>query len=142
MSDLVEFLLREVAADEAAARAALPDPDDDDQRTMWESEFAHRFDDGDLVLRFDPARVLVEVEAKRAIVAEAFEVAATIDGEWGCCHDADDIRRGYREPTPGWGDEAEPLPESCQGPDVAAKFLWPLASVFADRPGFDETWRP
>ena len=46
-------------------------------------------------------RMLAECEAKRRIVAEAFEVAATIDGEWGCCHDADDIRRGYREPTPG-----------------------------------------
>ena len=85
-------------------------------------------------------RMLAECEAKRRIVAEAFEVAATIDGEWGCCHDADDIRRGYREPTPGWGDEAEPLPESCAGPEVAGKFLQALAAVYAGHEDYRAEW--
>ena len=87
-------------------------------------------------------RMLAECEAKRRIVAEAFEVAATIDGEWGCCHDAEDIRRGYREPTPGWGDEAEPLPEGCAGPEVAGKFLQALAAVYADHPDYRQEWKP
>ena len=87
-------------------------------------------------------RMLAECEAKRRIVAEAFEVAATIDGEWGCCHDADDIRRGYREPTPGWGDEAEPLPEGCAGPEVAGKFLQALAAVYAGHEDYRQEWKP
>ena len=87
-------------------------------------------------------RMLAECEAKRRIVTEAFEVAATIDGEWGCCHDADDIRRGYREPTPGWGDEPEPLPASCAGPEVAGKFLQGLALPYADHPDYRQEWKP
>ena len=87
-------------------------------------------------------RMLAECEAKRRIVAEAFEVAATIDGEWGCCHDADDIRRGYREPTPGWGDEAEPLPEGCAGPEGAGKFLQALAAVYAGHEDYRQEWKP
>ena len=85
-------------------------------------------------------RMLAECEAKRRIMTEAFEVAATIDGEWGCCHDADDIRRGYREPTPGWGDEAEPLPEGCAGPEVAGKFLQALAAVYAGHEDYRAEW--
>ena len=87
-------------------------------------------------------RMLAECEAKRRIMTEAFEVAATIDGEWGCCHDADDIRRGYREPTPGWGDEPEPLPANCAGPEVAGKFLQGLALPYADHPDYRQEWRP
>ena len=87
-------------------------------------------------------RMLAECEAKRRIMTEAFEVAATIDGEWGCCHDADDIRRGYREPTPGWGDEAEPLPEGCAGPEVAGKFLQALAAVYAGHEDYRQEWKP
>ena len=87
-------------------------------------------------------RMLAECEAKRRIMTEAFEVAATIDGEWGCCHDADDIRRGYREPTPGWGDEPEPLPADCAGPEVAGKFLQGLALPYADHPDYRQEWKP
>ena len=87
-------------------------------------------------------RMLAECEAKRRIMTEAFEVAATIDGEWGCCHDADDIRRGYREPTPGWGDEPEPLPANCAGPEVAGKFLQGLALPYADHPDYRQEWKP
>ena len=97
---------------------------------------------GEHIARHDPARVLAECEAKRRIVAEAFEVAATIDGEWGCCHDAEDIRRGYREPTLGWGDEAEPLPEGCAGPEVAGKFLQALAAVYAGHEDYRQEWKP
>ena len=154
---LTEFLLARIAEDEAAAAAAVSRRDGVDK---WEAvgsgtvvgpgydKVKHVMlpssEDGAArhIARHDPARVLAECESKRRIVTEAFEVAATIDGEWGCCHDADDIRRGYREPTPGWGDEPEPLPADCAGPEVAGKFLQGLALPYADHPDYDEAWRP
>lgn len=155
--NLAEFLLARIAEDEAAAAAAVSRRDGVDK---WEAvgsgtvvgpgydKVKHVMlpssEDGAArhIARHDPARVLAECEAKRRIVAEAFEVAATIDGEWGCCHDADDIRRGYREPTPGWGDEAEPLPEGCAGPEVAGKFLQALAAVYAGHEDYRQEWKP
>ena len=144
---LTEFLLARIAEDEAAALRLCPGRNAANghwRRGSLQDEAVRAIDplDADHVLRHDPARVLAECEAKRRIVAEAFEVAATIDGEWGCCHDADDIRRGYREPTPGWGDEAEPLPEGCAGPEVAGKFLQALAAVYAGHEDYRQEWKP
>lgn len=73
---ITEFLLARIAEDEAVARAAawVPDPDepDDDYDNPWakdHGEFASR---GGAkfthILRNDPARVLAECAAKRAIV--------------------------------------------------------------------------
>lgn len=52
------------------------------------------------IARWDPARVLAEVEAKRQLIDLIFRHAATVDGEWGCCHDADQIRAGRCPDTP------------------------------------------
>jgi hypothetical protein len=50
--------------------------------------------DAEHIARHDPARVLAEVAAKRAIVKLVFQYEAKIDGEWGCCHDAEEIEAG------------------------------------------------
>ena len=84
---------------------------------------------------------LAESAAKRAIIAAAFELASTIDSEWGCCHEGDAIRTGIVEP--GFDDDAAgPLPDYCLGPDVAGRFLRPLAYVYAGHPDYRPEWRP
>jgi len=85
--------------------------------------------------------VLAECQAKRRIVEEAFRIAATIDGEWGCCHGPEAIRTGRT--VPDFDDEApEDLPSWCLGPDVAARFLSPLASVYSDHPDYARVSHP
>lgn len=117
MSDLTEFLLARIGEDEGAARMA----DEWDLDCEFESSQRH-------YRRWDPARVLAECEAKRALIEYAFENAQSIDNEWGCCHKADQIRSGD-------------VPDSCYGPGVAGMILGPLASVYADHPDYDEEWR-
>ncbi|MFF0512456.1 DUF6221 family protein [Streptomyces sp. NPDC004250] len=87
----------------------------DETRNVW-NDAAH-------IARHDPARVLREIDAKRQIMRKAFEHAATIDGEWGCCHDAEAIEAGRCDE---------------QHPD----HLPLLALPYADRPGYQESWRP
>jgi hypothetical protein len=74
----------------------------------------------------DPARVLREVDAKRRMIGEVLKYEAKIDGEWGCCHEVDEIAAGE-------------CPE-IQPQDVTALRL--LAAVYADRLGYQEAWRP
>ena len=65
MDDLAAFLTARLDEDEARARAALEEWHDEGTRHEWEdlpdASFAH-------ARSFDPARVLREVEAKRAIL--------------------------------------------------------------------------
>lgn len=70
------------------------------------------------IARHDPARVLREVAAKKAII-EAWELAHSIVDQPGC---PDDRRIG-----------------EFDGLDEAVRHL---AAVYADRPGYDESWRP
>ena len=76
--------------------------------------------------RHDPARVLREVAAKRAIIAETLNYMSRIDGEWGCCHNEESIAAGRCEDL---------LPEN-------EPIFRALASVYADRPGYKEEWKP
>lgn len=46
------------------------------------------------IARFDPVRVLAEVEAKRRIIELLLGYEGGIDGEFGCCHKADQIAAG------------------------------------------------
>lgn len=71
-----------------------------------------------------PKRVLADCAAKRRLIDLAFENSASIDGEWGCCHNADEIRRGLCPRTPISGIEE----------------LQVMAEVFADHPDFDPSW--
>src|SRR5882762_2671252 len=51
----------------------------------WAPQFSH------LIAAFDPSSVLRLVAGMREIVELAFRTAAQIDGEWACCHSAEDI---------------------------------------------------
>lgn len=78
------------------------------------------------IARHDPARVLREVEAKRAVIATAFLYEATIDGEWGCVHNADEIAAGR-----------------C--PDIRPDkvyILRLLAAIYSDHPDYRDEWKP
>ena len=73
----------------------------------------------------DPVRVASDVAAKRAMVSLLLESAATIDGEWGCGHEVDELR------------------EHCT--DLATmRFLMdaltPWVQIYKDLPGFRQEW--
>ena len=142
-ADLVAFLRRMLDADEQAARDASAGPwwAEDTSPRRWSEErdaevassqgrvaLLDHDRNGALnaehVARWDPARVLAEVEAKREIMAEAFHHAATIDSEWGCCHDAEEIEQGM-------------CPD--QRPDELA-LLRLLARPYVGHPGYRPEW--
>ena len=60
----------------------------------WAPQFSH------LIAAFDPSSVLRLVAGMREIVELAFRTAAQIDGEWACCHSAEDIAAGMCPETP------------------------------------------
>ncbi len=78
------------------------------------------------IARHDPARVMAEVAAKRAVIDMTFRYEAKIDGEWACCHSADEIRAGVCTAIPV--NEIETLRI--------------LAAVYADHPDYQPEWRP
>lgn len=47
-----------------------------------------------LKARFNEERWTAEAEAKRQLVDVILGYEAKIDGEWGCCHTAEEIRSG------------------------------------------------
>lgn len=146
MDDLVTWLRAQLDEDERVARAAAEDgPEwhfqpalgEPDGSLDLEASFtmsggykpdATDFDHDWLVhiARHDPARVLREVEAKRRLIEQIGFYASTIDGEWGCCHDAAAILAGR-------------CPDIAVG-EIAA--LRVLALPYAAREGFREEWRP
>jgi Family of unknown function (DUF6221) len=72
------------------------------------------------------ARQRREVEAKRALITFALENAASIDGEWGDCHEAAEIASGQ-----------------CKDYGIAAaeQVLKPLAAIWRDHPEYQESWK-
>jgi len=147
---LVEFLEARLDEDEAVARAAIPTlgrakhelpdgppyfewvqvPGDGvwraDYRTVEGIGFeiydegGHGDEEAAHIARHDPARVLREVEAKRAILAEHERVGET-------CETCSDTYHGFD--CEGW---EEPYP--C--PTLRA-----LAAVYADHPDYHAEWR-
>lgn len=142
-NDLIAFLRARLDEDEQAARDAAVwwgDSDEPGEALHWRrvpcGHIWHNHDSSiadevmpphaDHIARHDPARVLLEVEAKRRLVAEIFEYEATEDGELGCCHSADDIAAGQ-----------------CPGTDLdKLPALRLLALPYADHPDYREQWRP
>jgi hypothetical protein len=115
MNDLTEWLRKQLDEDEQAAVAASPGP----WKTNAEHDEIHAVDgitvaEGfalssnqlratvDHIVRWDPARVLAEVDAKRRLIDEAIRLMS-YDGEF--------------------------------------EFLELLALPYADRPGYQESWR-
>lgn len=82
-------------------------------RLQWEADAAH-------IARHDPARVLREVAAKRRVLARHH---AGSDGSCDGC--------GYDQEQGPWIERLEDCPE-----------LRDMASVYADRPGYREEWKP
>lgn len=121
MSDLTDFLLARIAEDEAVASELDPEMFGfDPARGPLSPEEEH-------INRHDPARVLAECEAKRRMIDLAFQCGAMVDGEWGDCHGAEEIRAG-----------------KCRdhGATEAMEHLRILSTVYADRPDYREEWRP
>jgi len=113
---VTEFLLARIAEDEAAATAAV---EFDYGVSAW-------CDDGDPVnahiARHDPARVLAECQAKRAIIEQADEASgldAMVDN---------DRAVGPRDM------ETDPY--------VGDVILRHLAGVYADHPDYRQEWKP
>ena len=61
--------------------------------------------------------------SEAAILQWVYDIAAQIDGEWGCCHSADEIRAGRTIPEEWQDREPEPLPDSCYGPGVVRDYM-------------------
>ena len=117
MTTLAEFLLAQIAEDEAAVRRAMSDLDPVDQGDPielgddpWPSHVT-------FAERFTPARVLAECDAKRRIVERC---------GWAA-EDSQDWRKDY---------------DMYHAGETAWDTLRDLASVYADRPGYREEWRP
>ncbi|MCW2300717.1 DUF6221 family protein [Rhodococcus erythropolis] len=97
------------------------------------NEGGHTAEQADHIARHDPARILREVAAKRAVVVEhklvpAKNVWGESTGGFGCelCDSTPDLDLG--------GIEIE-RSDGC-------KTLRTLAVIFSDHPDFDEEWRP
>jgi len=126
---IVEFLRARLDEDEAAAKAASPGPwhvgeDGDEVMAVDEVKVTAGFALSNRQLlattvhiaRHDPARVLREVESKRAIVD-----AAVI----------------------AWNESCNPTDEFWSGVEPMMRgVLRRLASVYADHPDYDPAWRP
>jgi hypothetical protein len=71
-----------------------------------------------------PASVLADVAAKRALIDVIFRYESKIDNEWGCCHSAADIEAGACPVS---------LPREIEA-------LLILARAYAGRPGWRAEW--
>ncbi len=119
MADLADFLLARIAEDEAVARTAA----DTEGASRWATLPPGETPDIDAnmgtlphITRHDPARVLAECEAKRAIIA------AYREGLW--------VDPGNRQECAA-AVSAEP----------AASMMRALAAVYADHPDYRDEWR-
>jgi hypothetical protein len=148
VNGLVEFLRARLDEDEAVARAASQGPanwhtglgNDDwtrdrmlfdrDGNPMWDNEGSQGLSMPEgvapHVARHDPARVLADVAAKRAIVDEhaLLDPPPEPDDDWPLvCRRCEDRRRhdAMRWPCPT---------------------LRRLAAVYADHPDYDQGWAP
>jgi hypothetical protein len=136
---ITEFLLARIAEDEAAARQASwswsrPDRPDDPDPDHWETppgtptEIAGPMrnvagaDTATIathIARHDPARVLAECAAKRAIV------------EWHCTSETD--------LGPAYPDH-QPWCEACEGALFPCVTVRHLAAIYREHPDYDPSW--
>jgi hypothetical protein len=107
MDDLIAFLRAQLDEDERVAAAADGPGWGPDSPLIDGRELAH-------IARWDPARVLAEVEAKRRVI---------------------DVLRGY-EPNDEWDTQ----PDMGQRANNAAGALRALAQSYAGRDGWREEW--
>lgn len=72
-----------------------------------------------------------QTEAVDALTAWCYQMAATVDGEWGCAHDAEAIRTKRDE-------NGSVIPDDCAGAATEDKFL-PLLDLLAAVPASPQT---
>jgi hypothetical protein len=92
------------------------------------------------VARYDPARVLAECAAKRALVSET--------SKWGHEYNDDDmwyscgLAIGWDETEPGSGcsDEEKRGRCTCGLERRQLRILGPLAAVYVDHPDYRQDW--
>lgn len=161
--DLVPFLRARLDEDEAVANAAAQekepgwradqnwlmyeDPEDGAQSVAvdeidWEgAAITH-------AARHDPARVLREIYAKRAILAglEATHHRYIADDPYYSCPQAIDPEDPDQEPGSGWNSgNAVPGQENecwCGRDEAVAHGLKILAAVYSDHPDYRQEWKP
>jgi hypothetical protein len=126
MADLTAWLLAQIGADERVAERALDVSTDLGQQTSWSS-----FSVGDVVEEaivhqeaWSPTRVLAECEAKRRIVDLHPVVGDDV------CDTCVVGKRGY------------PLQPNSTPERWPCGTLRALALAYADRPGYQDDWRP
>ncbi len=117
VTNLVEFLRARLDEDELAARDAIPDDD------RWNSAMVAAWERDPVtathIARWNPARVLAEVEAKRRII--------------DYCESA--IEAGGIKPGSTWNDDAA-------GAEVGEAVLHLMALLYAGHPDYDPAWAP
>lgn len=145
MTDIAQFLAARLAEDENCARLVLSDygghvPNWQVPSTgvLVVGEDLHPLGDGPLVehiARHDPARVLAEVAAKRAIVAMHEQAEKLV---WDPRPAGTPVREPRREPA-GYC-------STCQVEDGVIHGTWPcdtlkhLATVYSEHPDFNPAW--
>lgn len=76
-----------------------------------------------------------------SILWQMCELAASIDAEWGCSHEATNLFHN-RELDEWDGPVTSPLPIDCPGAERLAKAAAPLARVWPTHPDFRREWGP
>ena len=129
MSDLVAFLNARLHEDEAAARAAAPGQWRSHQAGGWRAVLLGKglgpdAADVEHIARHDPARVLREVAAKRAILEFYLEPP-------------DGLPAGNAEVISGAEDGSGRAPRPLT---VIEAIVLDLAGVWSDHPDYDPAW--
>ncbi len=148
---LTDFLLARIAEDEEYARWLGGERwhlrenghemiDSADGREVISYGGETNVSDSEHIARHDPARVLAECEAKRTLVADLIsEKHEVVDGDcWYTCAAATEGRDGGET-----CDDARSGGHCDCGRDARVnRRLSILASIYADHPDYDESWRP
>lgn len=99
----------------------------------------------DLPARLQP-RAFRETEAKRILLDLAYKHAEIIDGEWGCCHSAEEIRtgsvRGPRHFNPQLTQFEQDDLNHCPAVEDARPYLEALALPYAQHPDYPAAITP
>jgi hypothetical protein len=156
MPDIVAFLRERLADDEAYARNAFRPHGDEgpkngpDWREIWSGtvecgpggEHIATFDSqlSRHIARHDPARVLREVTAKRALVESiTAETHLVVDSDpYFTCNAATEERDGGES----WAREKWGTDCGCGRDDRVKTRLKILAAVYSDHPDYREEWTP
>jgi hypothetical protein len=141
--EIVAFISACLKNEEKAARAVLWDGSGNS--LDWDAPFSATLDTGGDTIHIgdryvtahialhDPARVLREIEAKKAIVADYVETVRIRDKSRAIIDAAGD--------NPGTQDVAEERWTSIEA-DALRDVLRRLAAVYVDRDGWKEEWKP